>query len=108
MRFAIASGAAIVMLLSTVIFGAPSARAETRVFVIANDGDGYGVDTCLISGGPCGRAVANSYCHIREFAQATSFRKVDRDDVTGSIPTANSSSCHGNSCDNFVAIECSR
>jgi hypothetical protein len=52
--------------------------------------------------------VANSYCHSREFAQAISFRKVDRDDITGAIPASASGSCHGNSCDNFVAIECSR
>jgi len=78
------------------------------MFIIANDGDGYGVDTCLASGGPCGVAVANSYCHSREFAQATSFRKVDRDDITGAIPASASGSCRGSSCDNFVAIECSR
>jgi hypothetical protein len=103
MRFSIAACAAISVLLC-----AASAQAEKRVFIIANDGDGYGVDTCLASGGPCGAAVANSYCHSREFAQATSFRKVDRDDITGAIPTSASSSCRGGSCDNFVAIECSR
>ncbi len=101
MRFAIAACAAISVLLA-----AASAQAERRVFIIANDGDGYGVDNCLASGSSCGAAVANSYCHAREFAQATSFRKVDRDDITGAIPTG--TSCHGNSCDNFVAIECSR
>jgi len=90
----------------SVVLGAASARAEKRVFIIANDG-GYGVDNCLASGSSCGAAVANSYCHSREFAQATSFRKVDRDDITGAIP-ASSSSCQGSSCDNFVAIECSR
>jgi hypothetical protein len=92
----------------SVILGAAAAQAEKRVFIIANDGDGYGVDACLASGGPCGVAVANSYCHSREFAQATSFRKVDRDDITGAIPASASGSCHGGSCDNFVAIECSR
>ena len=90
------------------VLGAASAQAEKRVFIIANDGDGYGVDNCLASGGPCGAAVANSYCHSREFAQATSFRKVDRDDITGAIPSSPSGTCQGNSCDNFVAIECQR
>jgi hypothetical protein len=103
MRVLIAAGAAISMLL-----GAASAHAEKRLFIIANDGDGYGVDNCLATGGPCGTAVANSYCHAREFAQATSFRKVDRDDITGAIPSNSASSCHGTSCDNFVAIECTR
>jgi hypothetical protein len=103
MRFLIAASAAMFMLL-----GIATAHAEKRMFIIANDGDGYGVDRCLASGGPCGVAVANSYCHSREFALATSFRKVDRDDITGAIPTSVSDSCHGSSCDGFVAIECSR
>ena len=94
--------------MSMVLGAAAPAQAEKRVFIIANDGDGYGVDTCLASGGPCGVAVANSYCHSREFAQATSFRKVDRDDITGAIPASASGACHGSACDNFVAIECSR
>jgi hypothetical protein len=101
MRSTIAAAAAL-----SIILGAASAQAEKRIFIIANDG-GYGVDNCLASGGSCGNAVANSYCHSREFAQATSFRKVDRDDITGAIPTSNSS-CQGATCDNFVAIECSR
>ena len=104
MRFLIAACAA----MSMVLGAAASAQAEKRMFIIADDGDGYGVDNCLASGGTCGVAVANSYCHSREFAQATSFHKVDRDDITGAIPTSTSSSCHGGSCDNFVAIECSR
>jgi hypothetical protein len=103
MRFAIAACAAMSVLLA-----AASAQAERRVFIIANDGDGYGVDNCLASGSSCGSAVANAYCHSREFAQATSFRKVDRDDITGAIPTSTSGSCRGDACDNFVAIECSR
>jgi hypothetical protein len=103
MRILIAACAAI-----SVLLGAASAQAEKRVFIIANDGDGYGVDNCLASGGPCGVAVANSYCHSREFAQATSFRKVDRDDITGAIPASAPGACHGGTCDNFVAIECTR
>jgi len=102
MRFLMAACAAI-----SVLLGAASAEAEKRVFIIANDGDGFGIDNCLAAGGPCGAAVANSYCHSREFAQATSFQKVNRDDITGALPSA-PNSCHGGSCDNFVAIECSR
>ena len=68
------------------LFGAASAHAEKRIFIIANNADGYGVDRCLASGANCGNAVANSYCRSREFAQALSFRKVDRDDITGAIP----------------------
>ena len=59
-----------------------------------------------LPGASCGAAVANSYCRSRDFAQALSFRKVDRDDITGAIPTIRS--CHGANCDDFVAIECAR
>jgi hypothetical protein len=100
MRLVIAAAAA--------VFVVTAAQAERRIFIIANDGDGYGVDRCLESGSGCGQAVANSYCHSREFAQAVSFRKVDRDDITGDIPASGAGSCHGASCANFVAIECSR
>ena len=108
MRFAIALSAAFAVLLSGVILGGDSAKAEKRVFIIANDGDGYGVDRCLASGAPCGAPVASAYCKSRQFAQALSYRKVDRDDITGAIPTSDPTTCKGGNCDNFVAIECSR
>jgi hypothetical protein len=85
-----------------------TAHAEKRMFIIANLADGYGVDDCLASGAECGKAVANSYCRSHDYAQATSFRNVDRSDITGAIPASISSSCKGNSCDHLVAIECSR
>jgi len=85
-----------------------AAHAEKRLFIIANHADGYGVDTCLATGAACGRMVANSYCHSHDFAQAVSFHKVDRDDITGAIPTDDSSPCKGGNCQHFVAIECSR
>ena len=91
--------------LTAVLFGA-AAHAEKRVFIVANNADGYGIDRCLASGASCGEAAANSYCHARDFAQALSYRKVDRDDITGAVPS--SGSCRGAHCDNFVAIECSR
>ncbi|MGH6725947.1 MAG: hypothetical protein ACREB8_05305 [Pseudolabrys sp.] len=84
-----------------------SAQAERRMFIIADDGDGYGVDRCLASGDKCGAAVANAYCKTHEFAQAMSYRKVDRDDITGAIPTGGSGGCRGNACD-VVAIVCTR
>jgi hypothetical protein len=100
MRFVIAAAA-------LVLFGTAAAQAEKRIFIVANNADGYGVDRCLASGAECGTAVANSYCKSREFAQALSFSKVDRDDITGAIPTS-AGSCSGGTCDNFVAIVCSR
>ena len=81
--------------------GAP-AFAEKRIFIIANNPDGYGVDRCLSTGATCGTAVANAYCRSRDFSAAASFRKVDRDEITGAIPTGLAKA------DEFVAIECSR
>jgi hypothetical protein len=89
------------------LFGAATAQAEKRIFIIANNADGYGIDRCLAAGDRCGSAAATAYCKAREFASATSFRKVDRDDITGAIPV-NSSECRGGNCEQFVAIECTR
>jgi hypothetical protein len=87
---------------AAVLYGGVSAQAEKRIFIIANNADGYGVDRCLASGWSCGAAVATAYCQAREFNLAASFRKVDRDEITGAIPTGLAKS------DEFVAIECSR
>ncbi len=87
---------------------ATAAQAERRMFIIASDADGYGVDRCLASGAKCGAAAANAYCKSHQFAEATSYRKVDRDDITGAIPTGGSGGCKGSNCDDFVAIVCTR
>ncbi len=89
------------------VLGVSAASAEKRVFIISNNADGYGVDRCLASGSRCGSAAATAYCKSRDFAQASSFHKVDKDDITGAIP-ATGSSCPGGDCDQYVAIECSR
>jgi hypothetical protein len=93
---------------AAVLFGASAAHAEKRVFIIASNSDGYGVDRCLASSEACGAAAANAYCHSHEFGQALSYRKVDRDDITGAIPASGPGACHGTRCDDFVAIECTR
>jgi hypothetical protein len=100
MRFLIAAST-----IAAVLLGAAAAQAEKRVFIVASDGDG--VDRCLSSGGACGATVANSVCHTHEFTQALSFHKVDRDDITGAIPTDGPGACKGGTCD-VVAVECSR
>ncbi len=91
-----------------VIMSGAVAHAEKRLFILANRADGYGVDNCLATGAACGKTVANTYCRSHAFAQANSFRKVSRDDITGAIPTDASASCKGRGCDHFVAIQCSR
>jgi hypothetical protein len=83
------------------------AHAEKRLFIIANNADGYGVDRCLAAGAPCGKAIAAAYCHAREFHTALSFHKIGRDDITGAVP-AGDDRCQAGVCDAFVAIECSR
>jgi len=106
MRF-LAVAAAFVASLA--VFAAPvsPAQAEKRIFIISNDADGYGVDRCLASGSKCGSAAATAYCRSREYAQALSFHRVDKDDITGAIPVTDRT-CRGGDCDQFVAIECQR
>jgi len=94
--------------IAVALLSAGSAFAEKRMFIIANNADGYGVDRCLAAGDKCGAAVASAYCRSRDFSQAVSYRKVDRDDITGAIPTSTGSACKGAGCDEFVAIECTR
>jgi len=84
-----------------------SAQAEKHTFIIASYADGYGIDRCLATGDACGAAAATAYCRSRDFDQAASYRRVDRDDVTGVVP-ASGSACRGSSCNEFVAIECTR
>jgi len=89
------------------VISGTAAHAEKRLFILANHADGYGVDNCLATGAACGKAVANSYCRSHDFAQANSFHRVDRDDITGAVPTDGAGLCKGGNC-NLVAIECSR
>jgi hypothetical protein len=87
---------------------ASAAQAERRMFIIANDAAGYGIDRCLAAGDKCGAAAANAYCKTHQFEQAASFRKVDRDEITGAIPSGGSGGCRGGQCDDIVAIVCTR
>ena len=91
---------------AAVLLSAPAA-AENRIFIIANNADGYGIDRCLASGERCGNPVATAYCQSQSFTQAKSFRKIERDEITGAVPTSGRNACAG-SCESFIAIECSR
>jgi hypothetical protein len=92
---------------AAILCGNAAAQAEKRVFIIANNADSYGVDRCLASGATCGVAIATAYCQSRDFARAQSFHKIDREEITGAVRSS-TESCRGGSCDEFVAIECSR
>jgi hypothetical protein len=83
------------------------ASADSRVFIIANQADGYGVDQCLARGDKCGVHAALSYCRSRNFAQASSYRRVDPDEITGSVPKA-AEGCNHAGCREYVAITCQR
>jgi hypothetical protein len=97
-----------VLTAATLVAALTPARAEKRFFIIANNAGDYGVDRCLANGSACGTAAATAYCQTHEFNKALSFRKIDRDDITGAIPTAGGTGCKGTTCDEFVAIECTR
>jgi hypothetical protein len=81
-----------------------SAQAETRIFIIANNADGYGIDRCLATGANCGAAIATAYCRAQDYGQAASFRKIERDEITGAVPAANGPATRNE----YVAIECLR
>jgi hypothetical protein len=100
--------ALIAIAVASLVLTTSAAHAERRIFIIANNSDGYGVDRCLANGKPCGTAAATSYCKSRDYQQAVSFQKVDKDEITGAVPTIAAATCRGASCDQYVAIVCSR
>jgi len=105
MRTLLVSITAIFLVLVASLSGAQA--GEQHMFIISSNADGYGVDRCLSTGAKCGMIVAAAYCHARDYAQAASFRKVDRDDITGAIPDEQSI-CPGEKCGDLVAIVCTR
>lgn len=98
--------AALVLTASSLMTAA--AYADSRVFIIANQSDGYGIDQCLARGEQCGAHAALSYCKSRAFDQALAYRRVDPDEVTGSVPTGAGGACSRGKCAEFIAITCKR
>lgn len=99
MRFVFMLSACVTLILAT------ETHADSRVFIVANQPDGYGVDECLAKGERCGAPAARAYCQSREFAQATGYRRVDPDEVTGAVPASTGSTgSHGE----YIAITCQR
>ena len=93
-------------LLASTAATATPAQAETRVFVVVTNADGYGIDRCLASGASCGKAIAAAYCRAQDFAEALTFRRIERAEITGAVP-AQAPTCQGR-CEDFIAIECGR
>ena len=96
------------LLVGMALLTGSTAWADSRVFIIANQADGYGIDQCLARGETCGAHAARSYCQSRDFAQATAYRRVDPDEITGSISKSAGSSCTHRGCNEYVAITCQR
>ena len=95
-------------LSACLLLAASAAHADSRIFIVANQPDGYGIDQCLAKGENCGAPAARAYCHAHEFAQAVSYRRVDPDDITGAVPQTGTATCHGSGCGEYVAITCQR
>ena len=89
------------------VLAGSAAWADSRVFIIANQADGYGVDQCLAKGETCGAHAAHSYCRSRNFAEATAYRRVDPDEITGSVPKI-AENCGRAGCKEYIAITCQR
>jgi hypothetical protein len=83
-----------------------SARAETKVFFVENQPDGYGIDQCLAAGATCGKPMASLYCQSRQYGEAVSFRKAEPEEMPKA--TGDAAACTARSCVEFVAIECQR
>jgi hypothetical protein len=90
-----------------VAFLTSAASAETRIFIVANQADGHGTEQCLAKGDKCGAHAAHSLCQSRDFAQASAYRRVDPDEITGSVPRDGANCAHGG-CNEYVAITCQR
>ncbi len=88
----------------TLLLSVATVKAETRVFVLANQSDGYGVDRCLALNERCGNVVANAYCQTQNYSEAISYRKVEREEISESTIV---NACRG-ACRDLVAIECVR
>jgi hypothetical protein len=102
MRSTLALGTSLLLATAT------PALADSRVFIIPNQADGYGVDQCLAKGERCGAHAARSYCQSRDFASATAYRRVDPDEITGAVPRNGGDGCTRPGCHEYVAITCQR
>lgn len=85
-----------------------AAFADSRIFIIANEADGYGIDQCLAKGERCGAPMARAYCQQRDFTEVSAFRRVDPDEITGAVPASTGGKCSGFGCMEYVAITCQR
>jgi hypothetical protein len=93
--------------MAAVVASALSAQAETKIFFVENQPDGYGIDQCLASGAKCGKPMASAYCQSRQYGGVVSYRKVEPDEVPAD-KAGGDGACRASGCVDFVAIECIR
>ncbi len=93
--------------IAAVLASALSARAETKIFFVENQPDGYGIDQCLASGANCGKPMASAYCQSRQYGRALSFRKAGPEEMPEGKASGDAA-CRASGCIDFVAIECQR
>jgi hypothetical protein len=58
-------------------------------------------------GETCGAHAARSYCESRDFTRATAYRRVDPQELTGSVPLSDERCTHAG-CGEYIAITCQR
>jgi hypothetical protein len=93
------------LVASAIVAPTRPASAETKVFFVENQPDGYGIDQCLASGAKCGKPMASAYCQSRQYGEAVSFRKAEPEEMA---KEAGDPACSANGCVDYVAIECQR
>jgi hypothetical protein len=98
----------LVFMTGSFVLTATATLADNRVFIIANPTVSNGLDRCLANGERCGALAALAYCRSREFAQVKAYRRVDPDEVTGSVPKTAAETCPDGGCNEYVAIICQR
>ena len=91
------------LLALTAGLAAPAVQAETRLFILASNADGYGIDRCLATVAQCGSAAAAAYCKAHAFVEAVTYRKAEETEVDGDVLR-----CVAGVCPQFLAIKCTR
>lgn len=97
------------LLIAALVGAASTALADRRVFIVANQPDSYGIDQCLANGDRCGAPAARAYCQSHDFKSASAYHRVEPEEVTSAVQTANGDKCTGRACFvEYVAITCER
>ncbi|MFG1480569.1 hypothetical protein V5F53_18215 [Xanthobacter sp. V4C-4] len=95
------------LVVASVALLSTAALADTRIFIIDNS-DGYGIDSCLASGAPCGERVATAWCRSHDFSRALDFGRVENEPLAPASTGGVHAECTGPLCASAVAITCSR